>query len=40
MGGTVAFIEYLGNLIGILITKFGLFLQKLCHMEMEKDLHA
>ena len=34
---TVAFIAYLGNLIGILITKFGLFLQKLCLIEMEKE---
>ena len=34
---TVAFVAYLGNLLGILITKFGLFLQKLCLIELEKE---
>ena len=34
---TVAFIAYIGNLLGIIITKYGLFLQKLCHIEMEKE---
>ena len=34
---TVAFIAYLGNLLGILITKFGLFLQKMCLMQLEKE---
>ena len=39
-GSTVAIIAYIGNLLGILITKFGLFLQKLTHMDMEKECGA
>ena len=33
----IALIAYLGNLLGILITKFGLFLQKLSLKDIEKE---
>ena len=33
----LAMFAYLGNLVGILITKFGLFLQKVELMNMEKE---
>ena len=36
-GGNLAMFAYLGNLVGILITKFGLFLQKVELMNMEKE---
>ena len=33
---SVALIGYLGHLLGMIVSKTGLFLQKLTHIEMEK----
>lgn len=36
-GTTAAIIAYVASLLGIMITKYGLFLQKLTHINMEKE---